>query len=155
MPAQGSMAGGRIGIRTLTCGLLLIGAVCGLMVLDTQVQVFSLDAATGPDARTVPMIAFALLVAALILRIALSFRQQDEAIGTPHELLGFLAICGATALGLFLMPQLGFVACSAFAGAVTALAFGERQIIFWALLPLAVAAFIGFVARWALNIPLP
>lgn len=155
MPAKGAISRHRIGMRTLTSGLLLASALAGLVMIDSQIQVFSLDQSAGPDAKTVPMVALVLLAAALVLRMVLSFRQPDTPFGSRRDLLGLLAICAATAISLLLMPRLGFIACASFAGAVTALAFGERKIIFWAVLPIALAAFIGILARLALNIPLP
>ncbi|NVK40472.1 MAG: tripartite tricarboxylate transporter TctB family protein [Oceanospirillaceae bacterium] len=142
------------GIQTLTSSLLLVSAIAGLSLLESQIQVFSFGD-TGIDARFFPRIVLGLLVLAVLIRLFVHRKTPDMPLGYVSSWLRVGLAAAAVTLGLFLMPSIGFLASAALSGFVTALAFGERRLMFSVGLPLAVAAIVSFGAREGLNIPLP
>lgn len=151
---DGHKAGALIGTQTLTSSLLLVGAIAGLVLLKSQVPVFGFDD-TGPTARFFPRIVLGLLALIVLTRLILNRRRPDEPLGPVSGWIRVAATAIAIAVGLGLMPTIGFFAGAAMAGFATALAFGERRLLFSAGLTLAVAASVTYFARDWLNIPLP
>ncbi len=142
------------GIQTLASSLVLVGAIAGLSLLESQIEVFSFGD-TGIDARFFPRIVLGLLVLAVLIRLFVHRRTPDMPLGYVSSWLRVGLAVVAVTLGLILMTSIGFLAGAALSGFVTALAFGERRLIFSVGLPLAVAALVVLGAREGLNIPLP
>lgn len=144
----------RPGFRALTGGILLVGALGALYVLNAQIQVFSLGDA-GPSARSFPRWALWVLAAAVLLRLVLSLRVPEIHFGPLRRSGRVLIVTLSTAAALWTMPQFGFFVGAAVAGIVATLAMGERRPLLLIGLPLLVAALVGYGARHGLSIPLP
>lgn len=152
--SQDDTAKRRFGMATLTCLLLVVFAALGLWVLDAQVEVYSFGSSVF-DARFFPRIILWLIVISAVLRLLVSRGKQQTPIGSPRSWFRVFLVVIAMILALRFMPTIGFLAGAFFAAAVTALALGERKLIFCLGLPLLVAALVSLGAHKGLNIPLP
>ncbi|MFV0662784.1 tripartite tricarboxylate transporter TctB family protein [Denitromonas sp.] len=140
--------------QALTCGILLVGALGALYVLNAQIQVFGFGDA-GPSARSFPRVALWVLAAAVVIRLAQSLRRPDVAFGSLRQIGGVLIVTLSTAAALWSMPRFGFFGGAAVAGIVATLAMGERRPSLLIGLPLLVAAIVAYGGRHGLSIPLP
>ncbi|WP_413206128.1 tripartite tricarboxylate transporter TctB family protein [Rhodospirillum sp. A1_3_36] len=149
-------SGSRFGIRTLTSGGLLVGALAGLALLDRQIPLFGFGD-QGPDARSFPRLALGALALALVIRMGLGLARgaTDAPIGPGQRLAWTLALALVSGLALVAMPVLGFFAGAGLLGVATALLLGERRPVLGVLVPVAIAGIVTFGARWGLHIPLP
>lgn len=144
----------RPGFRALTNGVLLACALGALVLLNTQIEVFSLGD-DGPDARSFPKVVLWALVAAVLVRLVTNFRRADIPFG-PLVCFGrILGVTLCTCAALWLMPRFGFFAGATLAGIAVALALGERRLMAMVGLPLIVAAIATFGGQYMLGIPLP
>ena len=139
-------------MTTLTCLLLVVFASLGLWVLDAQVEVYSFGSSVF-DARFFPRIILWLIVISAVLCLLVSRSKQQAPIGSPRSWFRVFLVVIAMILALRFMPTIGFLAGAFFAA--TALALGERKLIFCLGLPLMVAALVSLGAHKGLNIPLP
>ncbi|MCF8482663.1 MAG: tripartite tricarboxylate transporter TctB family protein [Rhodospirillum sp.] len=146
----------RFGIRTLTTGGLLGGALAGLAVLDRQIPRFGFGD-QGPDARSFPRLALGALALALVIRLGLGFMRgaTDASIGPGRRLAWTLALALVSGLALVAMPVLGYFAGAGLVGVATALLLGERRPVLGVLVPVVIAGIVTLGARWGLHIPLP
>jgi hypothetical protein len=144
----------RFGMQTLASGLLLAGSVIGLLILDSQTPIFSFES-HWPDARTFPMFALAFLAVATCARLILNFRKAEDPIGPARRVVRVMAVTVAMIVALAALPWIGFFASASIAAIATALALGERRLVYSLGLTLAVAAIVTFGARYGLSIPLP
>ena len=142
------------GMQTLLSLLLIVSAGLGLWVLDTQVEVFSFGDSTY-DAQFFPRIILSLIVVTVFCRLILRRREKPVPIGAISSWLRIFVVTFAIIAALLLMPTIGFLAGSFLAAFVTAVAFGERKLLYNVGLPLLVAALVTFGAQKGLNIPLP
>lgn len=144
----------RPGFRTLTCLVLLAGSLAGLYLLDRQIEVFGFGA-QGPDARTLPRIVLWVLTAALLARLAVSWRTPDVYAGPPRRVLRVLIVIATTITALWLMPRFGFFPGAVVAGISVTLSLGERRLLLVVGVPLILATAVFLGGRNGLNIPLP
>lgn len=144
----------RFGLQSLATLVILLLALAGLLVLQSQVLVFDFGD-SGPDARFFPRLILALLVLAAGLRLWLRRSSVEDAPG-PVVHWGRVLLIGLLIAGAVLaMDALGFLLCAAAVGVLLAWVLGERRLLLGVLLPLVVAVLVTFGARYALNIPLP
>ena len=146
---------GQIGVQTLVCLLLVIGAIFGLSLLEEQVPVWSFGDSSTFDAQFFPRIILSLIVLSVVIRMVLKFRERDDAIGSFKSWLRVLIVAISVVIALLLMSAIGFLASAFLAAFVTAITFGERNLIYNIGVPLVVAALVTYGARSGLSIPLP
>lgn len=144
----------RPGMPALTSILLLVGALAGLYVADTQIQVFGFGN-QWPDARTVPMAVLGLLAVATALRIVLNLNSVELPVGPARSHGRVALVVLSSAAALWSMTYFGFLPGAVFVAFVSTLALGERRPVFVIGLPLVVAFAVYYGGRYGLNVPLP
>jgi len=144
----------RIGIQTLTSGLLLVGAVVALAVLDKQIQIYGLST-QWPNARTFPMLILGVLALAVLVRLGLNWKQIEAPIGPVSQMARVVALMLAIGTAVAIMPYWGFFSGAIVAAVGTSLALNERRLVMSLGLSLVLAIIVTYGARHGLSIPLP
>ncbi|NVJ93116.1 MAG: tripartite tricarboxylate transporter TctB family protein [Methylocystaceae bacterium] len=144
----------RIGIQSLTSVILLVSAICALAIVDTQIQVFSLDD-EWPNARSFPVLVLGVLTLTILFRLALNWKCEEGPIGPSQQMIRVIALLLTTACALVCIHYMGFLVGVALSAIVTSFALGERRIALTFGLGIILALIVTFGAREGLSIPLP
>jgi hypothetical protein len=144
----------KLGIETLTSMLLLVSAVAGLVLLQSQIDVFNLGE-PGPDARSFPRFVLALLGGALLLRLLAHRGKSDSPVGPARNMAQVTLVAVAMIAAVAMLTPVGFFPSAVLVGIVTTLVLGARRPFLDIGLIVILSAIVTFGARMGLGIPLP
>ena len=134
---------------------LLCVSLLGLNQLEAQVEVFSFGESRF-DARLFPQAVLTLLALACAVRVVLGLKTPTvQGEGSLGRWFTLVSLTGVFVAAWWLMPLVGFWLASSAVAVLTALAFGERRVLYVLVLPVVMASLIFFLATQGLGLPLP
>lgn len=155
MIGRGTHLGSFVGMQSVSLMALIAVSCSGLLLLESQIEVFSFGGSSEVDARFVPKIVLWLLLISTSIRAVLNLGSAQAPIGELSSWLRVAAVTCVLCLGIYLLPVTSFFTGSLSIGVAAAFFLGERRPIFCIIIPLCVSALITLGAKQVLNIPLP
>ena len=144
-----------LGMQSVSLLALIVASSSGLLLLESQIEVYSFGDSSEIDARFLPKIVLWLLLVTTCIRVALNLNLPQAPLGSLPSWFRVAAVACAMSLSIYLLPKTGFFIGSLGMGVATAFFLGERRLFYCTLIPFCVSVLITVGAKQVLNIPLP